>query len=186
MAVCLRATSSVLYAATETQCCGCSLSPNFRQSDLENGLWQFARELKYFGVNLELVSHLRGTASSVSYLAAAVVIASSLPQCAFLGTVLFKNLKQEETSARLPSLCTACADKGQGDPLDGVWCWWRHLPERQLHSRGKSVFTYSTAHTLLSTGAQQPLASIYAAHMMCLLTLSEISGTSSACILRYC
>lgn len=33
----------------------CSLSPNFRQSDLENGLWQFARELKYFGVNLEQV-----------------------------------------------------------------------------------------------------------------------------------
>lgn len=32
-----------------------SLAPVFRESDLENGLWQFARELKYFGVNLETV-----------------------------------------------------------------------------------------------------------------------------------
>ena len=32
-----------------------SLAPVFRESDLENGLWQFARELKFFGVNLEQV-----------------------------------------------------------------------------------------------------------------------------------
>lgn len=32
-----------------------SLNAVFRESDLENALWQFARELKYFGVNLEQV-----------------------------------------------------------------------------------------------------------------------------------
>ena len=32
-----------------------SLAPAFRESDLENALWQFARELNYFGVSLEQV-----------------------------------------------------------------------------------------------------------------------------------
>ena len=32
-----------------------SLSPRFKPDQLENALWQFAREIKYFGVNLEKV-----------------------------------------------------------------------------------------------------------------------------------
>ena len=32
-----------------------SLSPHFKPDQLENALWQFAREIKYFGVNLEKV-----------------------------------------------------------------------------------------------------------------------------------
>ena len=32
-----------------------SLSPRFTPDQLENALWQFAREIKYFGVNLEKV-----------------------------------------------------------------------------------------------------------------------------------
>ena len=41
-----------------------SLNAVFRESDLENALWQFARELKYFGVNLEQVRTARFVASS--------------------------------------------------------------------------------------------------------------------------
>lgn len=32
-----------------------SLSPHFKADQLENALWQFAREIKHFGVNLEKV-----------------------------------------------------------------------------------------------------------------------------------
>lgn len=37
-----------------------SLSPGFRESDLENALWQFARELKFFGVSLEKLTMVAG------------------------------------------------------------------------------------------------------------------------------
>ena len=66
-------------AATHAECPGCSLSPQFRQSDLENGLWQFARELKYFGVNLELVSRLKGHQWLSYCLSADAMCVSSLP-----------------------------------------------------------------------------------------------------------
>lgn len=37
-----------------------SLSPHFQPDQLENALWQFAREIKHFGVNLEKVRGGRG------------------------------------------------------------------------------------------------------------------------------